>query len=411
VSSALEFQDVTKDFRGARRYRSLREDVAATAGKLVGRNGHRRAVVRALDDISFAVAQGSSYGIIGPNGAGKTTALKLATRVSYPTEGKVRVRGRVGALIEVGTGMHPELTGRENVQLYGRILGLKGREIASRFDEIVEFAGVGQAIDQPVKQFSSGMQLRLGFSIAAHLEPDVLLVDEALAVGDAAFQTRCVAKMGELVRGGGTLVFVSHDLLAIESLCERAILLNKGKIVTEGPAREVVAHYVRGLDQQDLVLAPKRRWTPGNDLQILSVVVYDELGVETDAVPADTPVTIRVNYRADVPIEEPHFTVGFGDGRRGAFASASMLVDGETPARIEGEGFVECTFDGLPFYPRMYELWCAVRGQDVHDQLVRWQRIRLFEVTGDDEAGRAAYAWGLRTPVRLPYRWNIDGAA
>jgi hypothetical protein len=221
---------------------------------------------------------------------------------------------------------------------------------------------------------------------------------------------RCVEKMGQIVTGGGTLVFVSHDLLAIESLCDQAILLNRGRIVTEGPARDVVAHYVRGLDQDELVLAPKRRWSAENDLQILRLTVHDGNGSETDAVAADEPMTVRVHYRAAVPIEHPHFMVGFGDGKKGAFASASMLVDGETPAVIEGEGYVECTFETLPLYPRMYEIWCGVRGREVQDQLVRWQRVRLFEVTGSDEVGKAASSWALKTPVRIPYRWNVDNA-
>src|SRR5213078_4708689 len=164
--------------------------------------------------------------------------------------GVVRVRGRVGALIEVGTGLHWELTGRENTQLYGRILGLSGRDIDRRFDEIVEFAGIGSAIDQPVKQYSSGMQLRLGFSVAAHVEPDILLVDEAIAVGDAGFQYRCVERMGELVREGRTLVFVSHNMSAIESLCERAVLLDHGRIVDDGPARDVVREYLRAVEAE-----------------------------------------------------------------------------------------------------------------------------------------------------------------
>src|SRR5437762_1133558 len=178
MPAALTFDRVSKEFRGSSRYVSLRDELATAARRLTRASREARSIVRALDDLSFEIPEGESFALIGPNGAGKTTALKIATRIMYPTRGAIRVRGRVGALIEVGTGMHPELTGRENVELYGRILGLSRRDIRRRFDEIVEFADVGGALEQPVKQFSSGMQLRLGFALAAHLEPDVLLVDE-----------------------------------------------------------------------------------------------------------------------------------------------------------------------------------------------------------------------------------------
>src|SRR5205085_12062387 len=184
MTDAVVFEHVSKHFRGGHAYRALRDDIVGALGRVVGIKRGPQQVVRALDDVSLEIPEGQSFALLGPNGAGKTTALKLASRISYPTSGRIRVRGRVGALIEVGTGMHPELTGRENVDLYGRILGLSRRDIRRRFDEIVEFADVGGALEQPVKQFSSGMQLRLGFALAAHLEPDVLLVDEAIAGGD-----------------------------------------------------------------------------------------------------------------------------------------------------------------------------------------------------------------------------------
>src|SRR5437867_1397412 len=218
MAVALSFDSVSKYYRGARQYTALRDDVVGALRRLVGLRRPPRELVKALDGITFDVQEGESFAILGENGAGKTTILKIATRIAYPTAGTVRVRGRVGALIEVGTGMHPELTGRENVDLYGRILGLSRRDVRRRFEEIVEFADIGGALEQPVKQFSSGMQLRLGFALAAHLEPDVLLVDEAIAVGDAGFQYRCVERMRELVQEGRTLVFVSHNMSAIESL-------------------------------------------------------------------------------------------------------------------------------------------------------------------------------------------------
>jgi ABC-type polysaccharide/polyol phosphate transport system, ATPase component len=406
--AAVEFEHVSKHYRGAKQYRALRDDLAAATGRLVGIKRPARHVVRALDDLSLEIREGESFGLIGLNGAGKTTALKIASRITYPTTGKIRVRGRVGALIEVGTGMHPELTGRENIQLYGRILGLRAQDIRRRFDEIVEFAGVGHAVDQPVKQYSSGMQLRLGFSVAAHLEPDVLLVDEAIQVGDAGFQYRCVERMAELVRQGGTLVFVSHDMTAIETLCTRVVLLKDGRIALDGPAREVVAAYLRGVDEQRMEGLADRDVVAGEDFEIVRITVHAANGEEVDSVPADEPMTVRVHFVAHTPIRRPSFTIGFGDGRVGAFSSASMLIDGEAPELINGVGHVDCTFESLPLRPRMYEIWCGVRGEHGYGNLVRFQPLRMFEVAGELPVGKGALSWGLKTPVEIPYSWTTE---
>jgi ABC-type polysaccharide/polyol phosphate transport system ATPase subunit len=415
MTAALSFEHVTKQFRGAREYRALRDDIAAAAGRAIGIKAPPRRSVTALDDLSFEVAEGEAFGLVGANGAGKTTALKIATRITYPTSGLVRVRGRVGALIEVGTGMHPELTGRENVALFGRILGLTARDVARRFDEIVDFAGVDRAIDQPVKQFSSGMQLRLGFAIAAHLEPDVLLVDEAISVGDAGFQYRCVRRMNQLVQDGGTLVLVSHDMNAIETLCTRAVLLDHGRIAADGPGREVVQQYLRLVDEQRLDVAgrakPEVITGQEPEFEILEVTVHDPTGAGVDAVEAHEPMTVRVHYRARRRIERPSFTIGFGDGRLGAFSSASMLVDGESPEAIEGDGYVECTFEDLPLRPRSYEIWVGVRGEAQYGNLVHFSPHRLFDVVGELPPGRGALTWGMRTPVDIPYTWGSTNGA
>jgi ABC-type polysaccharide/polyol phosphate transport system ATPase subunit len=410
VTAAIAFEEVSKNYRGARRYRALRDDLAGAAKRIVGIRAERRGIVHALNNVSFEVPVGESIGLIGPNGAGKTTALKIATRITYPTTGRVRVRGRVGALIEVGSGMHPELTGRENVKLYGRILGLKARDIATRFDEIVEFAGIGAAIDQPVKQYSSGMQLRLGFSVAAHLEPDIFLVDEAIAVGDAGFQYRCVEKMSELVRGGGTLVFVSHDMTAIETLCTRAILLDGGVIVADGGAQPVISEYLKRVDADRIELGTsvERDSIAGDDFEILRVTVHDAAGSEVDGVPADAPMTVRVHYVAHRPIPHPSFSIGFGDARVGAFSSASMLIDGQTPTEISGVGHIDCTFFRLPLRPRSYEIWVGVRGEHGYGNLIRFQPMRLFNVLGELPVGKGAVSWGLKTPVDIPYEWDIS---
>src|SRR6202167_4484980 len=205
----------------------------------------RSAPMWALSDVSFQVEQGEALGIVGHNGAGKTTILRILSSITSPTSGEITVRGRLAALIEVGSGFHPELTGRENIDLHGAILGMRSSEIRRKLDSIIEFAGVDQYIDVPVKRYSSGMYVRLGFSIAAHLDPDILLLDEVLAVGDAAFQAKCLQRIAELRKAGRTIVFISHDLAAVYRLCDRALLLSHGSILADGPAGQVIDQYQR----------------------------------------------------------------------------------------------------------------------------------------------------------------------
>ena len=200
----------------------------------------------ALEDITFDVKQGEILGIIGKNGAGKSTLLKIISRVTTPTRGQIKIKGRVACLLEVGTGFHPELTGRENIYLNGAILGMSNAEIKKKFDEIVDFAGVGEFIDTPVKRYSSGMYIRLGFSVAAHLDPEILLVDEVLAVGDAEFQKKCLGKMSEVSRGGRTVFFVSHNMLAVKKLCMKAVLLDRGKNICLEDTSSVIERYLSG---------------------------------------------------------------------------------------------------------------------------------------------------------------------
>jgi lipopolysaccharide transport system ATP-binding protein len=216
--------------------------------KRAERRGQRMNDIWALADASLTIHESESVGIIGPNGSGKSTTLKLINRVTNPWSGRVRTRGRVGSLIEIRSGIHPELTGRENVFLYGTILGLSRKEVRRRFDQIVDFAEIGRFIDTPVKRYSSGMEVRLGFSVAVHLEPDVLLIDEVLSVGDEAFQRKCLERMDMLLAQGQTIVFVSHVLPDVRRLCQRVVYLTRGRIRADGPADEVVDLYLRDVE-------------------------------------------------------------------------------------------------------------------------------------------------------------------
>ena len=244
----IVFDRVWKKFRTGERHDSLRDLVPALVKGLLRRQPPASELQEqefwAVEDVSFEVSQGEALGIIGPNGAGKSTTLKLLTRILRPNRGRSLVRGRVGALIEIAAGFHPDLTGRENIYLQGAIMGMKRAEVAAKFDAIVDFAGVSGFIDTQIKRYSSGMNARLGFSIAAHLDPDVLIIDEVLSVGDIAFQQRCVQRMGEFKRQGVAIVFVSHNLQAVSNLCDRALYLRR-KPLAFGPANEVIDAYVR----------------------------------------------------------------------------------------------------------------------------------------------------------------------
>jgi lipopolysaccharide transport system ATP-binding protein len=273
---------LTAPFRALRRRREARSDQRFWA----------------LRDVSFDVKRGEVVGIIGRNGAGKSTLLKILSRITEPTTGEVDLHGRVGSLLEVGTGFHPELTGRENVYLNGAILGMKRGEIARKFDEIVAFAEVGQFIDTPAKHYSSGMYMRLAFAVAAHLQPDILVVDEVLAVGDAQFQEKCLGKIGDIAGQGRTVLFVSHNMHAVSLLCGRAMLLRQGALICEGATQDVIAHY-----EQTNAKAESGYWEgcAGDDtLMLLSTELVN--GTNGNVFRTDEDITVRVQFRVGRPI-------------------------------------------------------------------------------------------------------------
>jgi ABC-type polysaccharide/polyol phosphate transport system ATPase subunit len=293
VPHAIEVDRVSKRYRlGEYQSTGRLGEAAAAALRRIGRR-QRREEIWSLRDVSFSVEEGHALGVIGRNGAGKSTLLKILGRITEPTSGVSRTRGRVAALLEVGTGFHPELTGRENVFLNGAVLGMSRRAMARRFDEIVDFAGVERFIDTPVKRYSSGMYLRLAFSVAAHIEPDILVVDEVLAVGDAEFQSKCVGRMHSAEREGRTVVFVSHNLDAVSDLCTEAIWLDRGVITAEGSTDSVVDAYVRAATSPEHADSPL---VHSADVSLHGVRVIDDAGHPAGSLRRDRPFRIEVRY-------------------------------------------------------------------------------------------------------------------
>jgi lipopolysaccharide transport system ATP-binding protein len=291
------------------RYRTLRDSISGVftwpVRMLKGELRERAEKIWALQDISFEVRIGQVLGVIGRNGAGKSTLLKILSRVTEPTAGYAEINGRVGSLLEVGTGFHPELTGRENIYLNGAVLGMKRREIAGKFDEIVDFSGVAKFIDTPVKHYSSGMYLRLAFSVAAHLEPEILVVDEVLAVGDAEFQRKCLGKMSDVAQAGRTVLFVSHNMSAILRLTEESIVLEKGNLVYRAPTRQAVDYYMAsGLSQSG-----ERIWngeeipSDAEPFRPIAMRVRDSNGRVLDSVQSRQPLEIEIEYEIAKPIK------------------------------------------------------------------------------------------------------------
>ncbi len=373
--SIIAFENVSKRYRlgGS----SLREAVAALLG---GRD--RADYVEALKDVSFAVEEGASLGIIGPNGAGKTTILKLMAGITAPTRGTVSVNGRVSALIELGAGFHPDLSGRENVYLYGAILGLKRREIAARFDDIVEFAGIGRFIDTPVKRYSWGMQARLAFAVAAHVEPDVLLVDEVLSVGDAAYQVKCAERIGQMRAGGTTIVFVSHYLDLVVETCQQAIFLDGGEIQYMGETQEAVNCY-----QEALRRSGRAGATPGGlgvrsgsfEMEILEVKLLDGEGRERRTYQMGETMVVRIAYVAHRRVREPVFGVEI-TRQDGLYCYATnSRWDGLRTSWIDGRGVVEMEIPRLNLSAGTYLVGVGILEQngiafyDFHDKAYPFQ--------------------------------------
>jgi lipopolysaccharide transport system ATP-binding protein len=363
----------------------------------------------ALRGVSFEMKQGEILGIIGRNGAGKSTLLKLLSSVTGPTRGEIRAKGRIASLLEVGSGFHPDLTGRENVFLNGGILGMSRAEIKAKFDEIIAFAEIERYVDTPVKRYSSGMYMRLAFGVAAHLDPEILILDEVLAVGDAEFQKKCLGKMKDVAGQGRTILFVSHNMEAVRNLCQRAIWLKNGQLYKSGLAEDIVDAYFHDLPTTHNFASSKA----GYGLDIQSIKLKNSQGKETRVFQPGDDLIVEIHYHAHTRLEKPYITLGVL-GISGSCFTANMLLDGARPQTLEGCGVIACSFKSIPLLPQTYTINLAVRAKDGLDWIIEYQEVTSFKVTGNladygykgDFLERAT----RYTPVVVPYEWKFpDG--
>lgn len=320
----------------------------------------------ALKDVSFEVKRGEVLGIIGRNGAGKSTLLKILSRVTAPTRGEVRVRGRIASLLEVGTGFHPELTGRENIYLNGAILGMTKDEISRKFDEIVAFSEVEKFIDTPVKRYSSGMYVRLAFAVAAHLEPEILIVDEVLAVGDAAFQERCLGKMRSVASEGRTVLIVSHNMSSIQNLCGNCILMKNGGLHASGPTNEVVTEYLSASRQiSSIDIKDWKDRTGSGEARIVRFTVMNDKGVPETVFPLGSSVCFKIEVEIDSPVNDPCFGVTIHGPSGEPVIDLRSFHDGFHLGRLESEVAVHGSLDRIGLYPGRYFLSAYVSDSTV----------------------------------------------
>src|SRR5262249_6053611 len=352
------------------------------------------------------VEPGEVVGVIGRNGAGKSTLLKILSRITKPTVGRAQLHGRLGSLLEVGTGFHPELTGRENIYLNGAILGMSRREIAAKFDEIVAFAEVERFLDTPVKRYSSGMYVRLAFAVAAHLEPEILIVDEVLAVGDMAFQRKCLGRMREVGRSGCTVLFVSHNMAAIESLCTRALLLDGGRLAGEGNVPDLVAEYRRRVmgpsEGADVQLS--QRCDPGRKHRIFqSAALLNEDGDPTSFIPLGGLFHVRITLETEYSIQYPAVTIGIDDTMGQRLLSLVTPLSHAVVERIEGRCTIDCRVDRFPLAPGESWLRLGLAAADV--SLDDVERALNFSVMNGDAFGEGR---GIHRGLCVaPSKWNL----
>jgi len=405
----IQFDHVIKTYRLGSKG-SLREAIMGRLARRMKKTLNQGGVINALDDVSFQANRSEVLGIIGNNGAGKTTILKLISRVTYPTAGKVMVKGRVSSLIELGAGFHPDLSGAENIYLNASILGLKRKEIDARFDEIVAFSGLERFLDTPLKRYSSGMYARLAFSVAAHVDPDVLLVDEVLSVGDALFQDKSISKMNEFKKQGKTMLFVSHNMVAVQSLCSRVIWLEHGRIKAAGSPEEVISQYLhyQHYEEKDLIDLEE-----GEDvyhyqdegIAIHDVRLLDKDGRTFETVTGGEPVQLEAFYEITRPLARPVLEVYLTDRQHYRLTGSRLALYPENgrASALQGKGIFSCQFSATPVRPAPYYF-----NIDVHEEgrlLFRKRGIGPLIVRPDLSASK----WEDYNLFNVSSQWTVDG--
>jgi len=365
MSNAVEFHEVWKKFKKGEKFDSLRDSIPHFFKKLTHKNGNtplREYEFWAVKGVNFSIPKGGVVGVMGPNGAGKSTILKLLSGIMSPTKGKMTINGRLSALIEVTAGFHPELTGRENVYLNGTILGMKRREIDRKFDEIVAFSEVEEFIDTPVKHYSSGMFSRLGFSVAAHMDPEIFIVDEVLSVGDIAFQSKCAQKMRELLGSGATILLVSHQISLIQSLCKRVLLLNHGELIKDGPTDEVIPYYQNVTfkkieeDFKHKVTQEQTQVKVKQDLlvEITSVSLYGKDLKSKEEFSAGEDFEIKVDYNVKQEIDSPIIIIEIIRSDSVLCCCLNSKESGVSLGKVFGRASIKVIFKDLNLAPGIY---------------------------------------------------------
>jgi ABC-type polysaccharide/polyol phosphate transport system ATPase subunit len=384
--------------RVSKRYRLYHErNQSLKATVLRGRRA-RYDEFLALDDVSFEVPSGTTFGFIGENGSGKSTMLKCMARILRPDGGRIDVRGKVSALLELGAGFHPELSGRENVYLNGAILGLSRKQLDQRFDEIVGFAGIEPFIDSPVKNYSSGMYVRLGFAIAINVDPDILMIDEVLAVGDAEFQRRCTEKITEFREEGRTIVVVSHSLPSVQSLCSEVALLDHGHLVRVGPASEVIEEYLAEVSDRQARLGDTGHRGSGQ-VRIERVEMLNPEGVPRTVIRTGAPAAFRIHYEALSPVDDPVFSLAFHTVD-GVYVSNPNTRQWGVVAQLEpGSGVLDYVVEHLPLTSGHYDVGITVYDRTMTRQLDLVDRVLRFTVipvSPKDEGGVVSFGGDWR---------------
>jgi len=361
----ISVSHIWKHYRIGARHDSLRDTLTELMRRGMGRNGHEpKGEFWALKDVTFDVRQGETLGIIGPNGAGKSTILKLLSRISKQTKGEIAVQGRLAALIEVGAGFHPDLTGRENIYLNGTIMGMRHKEIDRLFDSIVEFSELSKFLEMPVKRYSSGMAVRLGFSVAAHLKPENLLIDEVLAVGDLSFQQKCFQRITDLKAQGTTMIFISHNLEAVQRLCDRVVLINEGEIAQQGDTIDTIAHYRREVLRYRRSAREQRfvRSVTGakRGVELTEVKLLDGSGQVSERFETGQPMRLELSYLAGRPIQNPAATVTIERLDGLVCHEASTRHAGLSWKSWTGEGSLSLEYGELALLPNTYHIAVSV---------------------------------------------------